>query len=610
MNLTTICSVGLAATVLVCGMDVFCAATAKNRLYASDIVWALLFAGVQAFVFVWSAQGLVEADEGALTLMSVVVLDIACLAAAHLSLSRRAASGRLMLAAAPSDWTAYRVVSVFVALTALAAAAALCVLAVELPHNFALEQVNAKTVFVEWELLYAALVGLYFLGQRHAVLPSLVPVASMGIGVAEHFVFLFKGQPIQPGDMLAIGTAAAVSDGYVYTLSAQCLWGLTAGVAALLVCVVLARFRRRPEHFSDACFSPAHRNAGILANAIAGAAVLACIVSNVTGGGTTNTEFEFLTGCSMANFGPGVYPYTVYDLSRAEGLPRQFSALGYATTAMHPQIGTNWNRVNAYSDLGFDRFLTIDDFEGSDTLRGHVTDRATYDKVLDVLASGSEPQFIFDVTMQNHSGYDTGLLGEEDTTHLSIDGADDPLVDEYVSLIRHSDEDLEYFIERLRELDRPVVLVFFGDHQPYLTQGYNDLWYPGEDAAEHARRVYQTDYVVWANYDIAGCDQVSEVDDVSASFLDSEVAQLIGAPLTSFQKAHIELRRALPEISAACYEDAAGGWFLPNVDCGIDATDQARADFATMQFYDLFRDGQGIYSSRLQDEPNVDPVAR
>lgn len=740
MNLTTICSVGLAATVLVCGMDVFCAATAKKRLYASDIVWAVLFAGVQAFVFVWSAQGLVEADEGALMLMSVVVLDIACLAAAHLSLSRRAASSRLMLAAAPSDWTAYRVVSVFVALTALAAAAVLCVLAVELPHNFALEQVNAKTVFVEWELLYAALVGLYFLGQRHAVLPSLVPVASMGIGVAEHFVFLFKGQPIQPGDMLAIGTAAAVSDGYVYTLSAQCLWGLTAGVAALLVCVVLARFRRRPEHFSDACFSPAHRNAGILANAIAGAAVLACIVSNVTGvdycssygitinswyivesysiqayiptfiaacqlmqptkpegysanggeallssyeaaydssddalglargaaeaqfaqerpsvvavmnetfsdlsifdgmhagytgpeyfnsmadcarrgvfytsvngGGTTNTEFEFLTGCSMANFGPGVYPYTVYDLSRAEGLPRQFSALGYATTAMHPQIGTNWNRVNAYSDLGFDRFLTIDDFEGSDTLRGHVTDRATYDKVLDMLASGSEPQFIFDVTMQNHSGYDTGLLGEEDTTYLSIDGADDPLVDEYVSLIRHSDEDLEYFIERLRELDRPVVLVFFGDHQPYLTQGYNDLWYPGEDAAEHARRVYQTDYVVWANYDIAGCDQVSEVDDVSASFLASEVAQLIGAPLTSFQKAHIELRRALPEISAACYEDAAGGWFLPNVDCGIDATDQARADFATMQFYDLFRDGRGIYSSQLQDEPNVDPVAR
>lgn len=210
MNLTTICSVGLAATVLVCGMDVFCAATAKKRLYASDIVWAVLFAGVQAFVFVWSAQGLVEADEGALMLMSVVVLDIACLAAAHLSLTRRAASGRLMLAAAPSDWTAYRVVSVFVALTALAAAAALCVLAVELPHNFALERVNARTVFVEWELLYAALVGLYFLGQRHAVLPSLVPVASMGIGVAEHFVFLFKGQPIQPGDMLAIGTAAAV----------------------------------------------------------------------------------------------------------------------------------------------------------------------------------------------------------------------------------------------------------------------------------------------------------------------------------------------------------------------------------------------------------------
>lgn len=146
--------------------------------------------------------------------------------------------------------------------------------------------------------------------------------------------------------------------------------------------------------------------------------------------------------------------------------------------------------------------------------------------------------------------------------------------------------------------------IFDGMHAGYTGPEYFN------SMADCARRVYQTDYVVWANYDIAGCDQVSEVDDVSASFLASEVAQLIGAPLTSFQKAHIELRRALPEISAACYEDAAGGWFLPNVDCGIDATDQARADFATMQFYDLFRDGQGIYSSQLQDEPNVDPVAR
>ena len=321
--------------------------------------------------------------------------------------------------------------------------------------------------------------------------------------------------------------------------------------------------------------------------------------TSVNGGGTTNTEFEFLTGASMANFGPGVYPYTVYNLTQAENLARFFSDLGYSTLAMHPQLGTNWNRVNAYRDLGFDDFLTYEDFAGADTLRGHVTDRATYDKVLEALESNPEPQFIFDVTMQNHSGYETGLLDEDDMIRLDIDGKSDQLIDEYVTVIRHSDEDLEYFVNRLRELDRPVILVFFGDHQPYMTLGYNDNWYPDEDEAVHARRVYQTDYIVWANYDVAGNDQVSEYSDVSASFLAAEVLQKIGAPLTDFQKAHLELRRVLPEISAACYEDAEGSWHLPGVDSGVEATDQARSDFATLQYYQLFRNGKDIYCSHL-----------
>lgn len=731
MNITTICSVCLACGVLVCGFDVFSVVTREGRAHLSDIVWATLFVAVQALVFAWASQDLIVVDEGALTLASVVVVNVACMAAAHFSLLRREVSGKLLFAAAPSDWVAYRVISIPVALIALACVGALCVLAVELPHNFDLEEINALTVFVEWALLTTALVGLYFVGQRRCFLAALVPISSMCLGIAEYFVFLFKDQPLQPGDLLALGTAASVAEGYIYTASAQCLWGITAGVLALLVCVVLAQFRRRPEDLGGASFSPARRNAGVLANAIAGCVVLAAIVSNVTGvdycsayevfysswniswtysahayiptfiagcqlmvpkkpaaysvesaealladyaaaydsselssalnearaaaeaqfvdvrpsvvavmnetfsdlsifdgfhagyegpqyfksvsdcvsrgkfytsvngGGTTNTEFEFLTGASMANFGPGVYPYTVYNLAQTENLARFFSDLGYSTLAMHPQLGTNWNRVNAYRDLGFDDFLTYEDFAGADTLRGHVTDRATYDKVLEALESNPGPQFIFDVTMQNHSGYETGLLDENDMLHLDVDGESSQTIDEYVTVIRHSDEDLEYFINRLCELDRPVVLVFFGDHQPAMTPSYNNKWYPDEDEAIHARRVYQTDYIVWANYDVAGNDQVSEYSDVSASFLASEFLQKIGAPLTDFQKAHLELRRVLPEISAACYEDAEGSWHLPDVDSGVEATDQARSDFATLQYYQLFRDGKDIYCSHL-----------
>ena len=70
------------------------------------------------------------------------------------------------------------------------------------------------------------------------------------------------------------------------------------------------------------------------------------------GGGTCNTEFEYLTGNSMAFLGSGTYPYTIYDLARTESLPKQFRDLGYKTTAIHPNHGTNWNRENVYRTLG------------------------------------------------------------------------------------------------------------------------------------------------------------------------------------------------------------------------------------------------------------------
>lgn len=329
------------------------------------------------------------------------------------------------------------------------------------------------------------------------------------------------------------------------------------------------------------------------------------------GGGTANTEYEFLTGNSMANLGSGVYPYTIYNLMDTENLAAQFKNLGYDTTAMHPNHATNWNRENVYEDFGFDQFLAIDDFQDAETLRGMVTDRATYDKILELLDDNENPQFIFDVTMQNHSGYDTGLVPVDKQLNLSIDGVYDSEVNEYVSLIQESDRALEYFIEQLSQLDRKVVVVFFGDHQPFFPSTYNDLWFTDEDAATHQMRLWQTDYIIWANYDVAGSDQTSEVDDLSTNYLAAELMNLIGAPMSDYQKAQVVLRESLPAINSSGYEDAAGTWYLtgdtPDGD-SESAVEQARTDYAVMQYYQMFYDGKEIYAKRYQSAANeTDP---
>ena len=333
------------------------------------------------------------------------------------------------------------------------------------------------------------------------------------------------------------------------------------------------------------------------------------------GGGTCNTEFEFLTGNSMAYLGSGVYPYTIYDLTQTENLAAQFKQLGYTTTAMHPNHGTNWNRENVYRDFGFDDFLTIQNFQDADKLRGMVTDKATYDKILELLQQDSGPQFIFDVTMQNHSGYDTGLVPADKQVNLTIDGVVDPEVNEYVSLIEQSDQALEYFIGQLRELDRKVVVVFFGDHQPFFPSEFNDRWFTGEDEATHAERLWQTDYIIWANYDVAGRDQNGATDDLSTNYLGAQLMDLIGAPVSDYQKALVSLRQAMPAINATGYEDRSLRWYLSsataeNLETSTDAVDaeQARNDYAHIQYYKLFGDGKDVYTKHAQTAANeTDP---
>ena len=331
------------------------------------------------------------------------------------------------------------------------------------------------------------------------------------------------------------------------------------------------------------------------------------------GGGTCNTEFEFLTGNSMAYLGQGVYPYTIYNLTHAENLAQQFSDLGYKTTAMHPNHATNWNRENVYNDFGFDQFLAIEDFQDADTLRGMVTDAATYDKIIEMLQTDDSPQFIFDVTMQNHSGYDTGLLPSNIQTNYLIDGTYDPEVNEYLALIEQSDQALEEFIGKLQNLDRPVVVVFFGDHQPFFPSDFNDAWYQNEDEATHSERLYHTSYVIWANYDVAGREQTSSTEDISTNFLGAEVMNLIGAPLSDYQKAQLSLRESMPAINIIGYQDSNGSWYLTGTDTSGDggslsdalaAASKAREDLAKMQYLKLFDHGDSVFTKTLQGAAN------
>lgn len=292
-------------------------------------------------------------------------------------------------------------------------------------------------------------------------------------------------------------------------------------------------------------------------NSIDDALVRGQLAVSTYAGGTCNTEFEFLTGNTLGYLGKGAYPYTLYDLSTTDNLASQLSSLGYDTCAIHPNLGTNWNREGIYAGFGFDEFLTIDEFEDAPQFHSGVTDAATYEEVLERLGGSSNPQFIFDVTMQNHSSYDQGnidtsLLRGYEPDYLNESQAAE--LNEYLACIDASDRDLEWFIGELRKLDRPVLLVFFGDHQASVSAAVNDAMFPDEADQTHGARTYLTNYLVWANYDVAGAGSM-RVEEASSSTLGALALDAVGAPLSGYQEAQLGARLSMPTISALSYTD-------------------------------------------------------
>lgn len=305
---------------------------------------------------------------------------------------------------------------------------------------------------------------------------------------------------------------------------------------------------------------------------------------SVIGGGTCNTEFEALTGNNYAFVGAGKYPYVTYPMT-GDNLIEQLESLGYATHAIHPNLATNWNRDVVYHTMGFDDFIDIDSFQNAPQLHMGATDGATYDKVIELLKANPKPQFIFDVTMQNHGSYNLGTTPADKqlnyepkdangnsivTDPETVTDPEQPIVtqedvdslNEYLACINASDEDLKDFLTKLKKLNQRVVVIFFGDHQPAFTPQFNDVLFAGEEnQLEHQERVYQTGYFIWANYKVEGTEQKSDWQDASADMLGAMTLNLIGAPLSSYEKARMIERQNIVAINAFGYLGADGSWY-------------------------------------------------
>lgn len=287
-----------------------------------------------------------------------------------------------------------------------------------------------------------------------------------------------------------------------------------------------------------------------------------CAVSSDMGTGTANSEFEFLTGNSMAYF-RGNTPYVQFIDTETPSLASELAGRGYRTQAMHAYERAGYNRVKVYDRFGFQQYKGIEDFDVDiDVARGYPTDETNYRQLIKDFEEnrGGAPQFLFNITMQNHGGYYASDYEWPVRVHevAPVELYDDSVI-AYESSVRMADDALRQLISYLETVDEPTVLLFFGDHEPRLSNEFYSSWFTDENGLdlETTAQLHKTPFFIWGNYDL-NTDAAAKGSTVSLNYLSTVLFQAAGIKLSPYQEYLADLRMEHPVITARYFTDAFG----------------------------------------------------
>ncbi len=316
---------------------------------------------------------------------------------------------------------------------------------------------------------------------------------------------------------------------------------------------------------------------------------------SVLGGNTANSEFEFLTGHSMAFLPQGSVAYQQYIQQEHPSLASYLQSLGYSTMAAHPYYASGWDRDEVYPFLGFEKAFFHDRFQNSYRIRNYISDESAFDYIIKKYEEkeDGEPLFFFEVTMQNHSGYTEEF--ENFSPEVSVEGSESKSLNQYLSLMKETDTAVEKLVTYFEAQEEDTIIVFFGDHQP-TDSVVEPIWQlqgkTGSNlTAEELALRYQVPFFIWANFDIEEQQNV----EMSINYLGGYMLDVAGIELPAYQSYLETLREEVPVVTAQ-YMETADGYSGMQEGYQEWLTENEKEDlldlYRKMQYYLLFDSGE------------------
>lgn len=280
--------------------------------------------------------------------------------------------------------------------------------------------------------------------------------------------------------------------------------------------------------------------------------------TSVFGAGTSASEFEFLTGNSMAFLPSGSIPYQQYILEPSSSLASLLKENGYRTLAFHPGERTSWQRNQAYPLLGFDRFKCVEDMDVPITEEhGYVSDQSSFEQIIYEFEhkSPQERLFLFNVTIQNHGSYTVENYPAQ--VQLTDQPGRYPMAEQYLTLANKTDESFKLLVDYFSRQQQPTIILMFGDHQPSVEQEFLDKAYgvtQDQMTMEQYMGRYQTPFLIWANYPLPQ----TELPVSSLNFLGQHLLSLSGIRNSVYGDYLSGFEQQLPAFTFVGYMDTDG----------------------------------------------------
>ena len=270
------------------------------------------------------------------------------------------------------------------------------------------------------------------------------------------------------------------------------------------------------------------------------------MISPSFGGNSANVEFEFLTGGSLAYFSRAYVAYMgLYNNKKYYNSPtilRDLANAGYYIKLLPFSTPALFRCGEVYKYFPIDEVEFLPKVSKEHTKGIYPSDEYAMNKAIEALENKDDgkPLFYMTMTMEAHMPFKSDKFDKYDikVTNSNLDEKTTDQAKVYAQGVYDADRELARLYEYIKTFDEPTIIVFYGDHLPFIDAIDKWDYFNTNDELLNYYRRYNTQSLILANFDISNLkeENKNELNYLGPDLLSSYILNHMDIEISPYYK--------------------------------------------------------------------------